>query len=37
VILDGDPLADIQALHAVVAVMKDGAWVAPKNPEEMNL
>ena len=37
VILDGDPLTNIQALHTVDAVMKDGAWTACRNDEEMNL
>jgi imidazolonepropionase-like amidohydrolase len=37
VILDGDPLVNIQALHAVTAVLKDGAWTARRNDEEMSL
>ena len=28
VVLDGDPLADISAVGQVIAVMKDGTWVA---------
>jgi imidazolonepropionase-like amidohydrolase len=36
VILDGDPLVDIQALRAVVGVLKDGAWVARRNDEEVS-
>jgi imidazolonepropionase-like amidohydrolase len=37
VVLDGDPLTDIHALQAVMAVMKDGAWIARRNDERMNL
>jgi imidazolonepropionase-like amidohydrolase len=37
VVVDGDPLADVRALHAVVAVMKDGAWVTRRHSEVMSI